>query len=534
MSINLDHTQAGNITLDSNAADTLRVNTYIVFHENNYPAANSVLRSDLSDNFTNGTLTFDSGTTLAMASGATFSLASGAVANIASGATFNFDQTTGTAPFTVDSTTVVTNLNADLLDGLQGSDYAVLSENEAVTGTWTFNTALPTSSLTPSASNQLVTKAYVDGLSAGLSWKDTVRAATTGNITLSGTQTVDTVSLIAGDRVLVKDQTTASQNGLYEVAAGAWTRTTDADTWDELVSAAVFVAEGSANEDTGFTCTVDAGGTLNTTDVTWVQFTGTGTVYVAGDGLTESPAGTFNVGAGSGIAVAANDVALDINGLTADTALGDTDAFPMYDGANKKITWANVKADLLGETQTVSASWTFSAEATFSAAPNITANNTRVGSGAESDTKQVMSLASGQFSAAGDASTNLYVIRRQTTDATQSYLTTDGASESASNSMVMPNDTTWGFRITVAARRADVDGESASYEYKGCIKRDGTAGSTAIVGSVFESVYAESTAAWTVAVDADTTLGALRVRVTGQAAKTIRWVAFVEICQAIG
>lgn len=526
MAININHTLGGNITLDSNAADTMRLNTYVMFHENNYPAAASVLRSDVSDNFTNGTLTFNSGTT--------FSLASGAVANYASGATVNFDNTTGTAPFTVDSTTVVTNLNADLLDGFEGDAYAKLSDNEAVTGTWTFNTNLPTSSLTPTTANQLVTKSYVDGLSAGLSWKDTVRAATTANITLSGTQTIDTVSLIAGDRVLVKNQTTASQNGIYVVAAGAWSRATDTDTWDELISAAVFVAEGSANEDTGFVCTIDSGGTLGTTDVTWVQFTGTGTVYVAGDGLTEAPAGTFNVGAGSGIAVAADTVALDINGLTTDTALGDTDVFPMYDGSNKKITWANVKADLLGETQTVSAGWTFSAEATFSAAPNITASNTRIGAGAESDTKQVMALASGQFSAAGDASTNLYVLRRQTTDATQSHLTTDGSSESGANTMVMPNDTTWGFRITVSARRADADGESASYEFKGCIKRDGTAGSTAIVGSVFESVYAESTAAWTVSVDADTTLGALRVRATGQAAKTIRWVAFVEICQAIG
>ena len=512
MAINFDHTGAGDIDLDSNAADTMRLNTYIIFHENNYPAAASVLRSDQSDNYTSGTLTFDSGT----------------IVDIATGATFNFNQTTGTAPFTVDSTTVVTNLNADQLDGVEAAAFAILADNEAVTGTWTFDTALPTSSQTPSAGNELTTKTYVDGVAAGLTWKEKALAATTANITLSGTQTVDGIGLVADDRCLVKDQTLPEDNGIYAVAAGAWSRTSDADTWDELVSAAIFVSEGTVNEDRGYVCISDAGGTLGTTAVDWTQFNGTGSSYTAGDGLGESPALTFNVNVANGIQIVTDNVELDITGLTAITTLADADVFPVFDGANKKITWANVKNDLLSETQTVSAEWT------FSSAPAITASNTRIGANAESDTKQVMSLASGQFSAAGDASVNTYILRRATTNATQSVVTTDGASESASNTMVMPADTTWGFRITVSARRSDVDGESASYEFKGSIKRDGTAGSTAIVGTVFKSVYAESTTAWDVAVDAETTNGSLRVQVTGVAAVSINWVAHAEIIQSIG
>lgn len=137
------------------------------------------------------------------------------------------------------------------------------------------------------------TKQYVDNMAAGLEVKTSVRAATTANITLSGTQTIDGVALVAGDRVLVKNQTTASQNGLYLVAAGAWTRTTDTDAWTELVSAFVFVESGTSNADSGWVCTIDPGGTLGTNSVSWTQFAGAGTVT-----------------AGTGLAVSGNQVAL--------------------------------------------------------------------------------------------------------------------------------------------------------------------------------------------------------------------------------
>lgn len=160
----------------------------------------------------------------------------------------------------------------------------------------------------PSSASDAATKAYVDNSLLGLRWKAPVRAATTANVTLSGTQTIDTIALTAGQRVLVKNQSTASENGIYVVAAGAWSRATDADSAAELNSATVFVAEGTANVDKAFTQTAEIT-TLGSDTVTWVQF-GAGTAYIAGAGLTESPAGTFNVGAGSGITVNADDVAL--------------------------------------------------------------------------------------------------------------------------------------------------------------------------------------------------------------------------------
>lgn len=111
------------------------------------------------------------------------------------------------------------------------------------------------SPFTPSAANDIANKDYVDTAVAAVSspdYKSSVRVATTGsNITLSGTQTIDGVSVIAGNRVLVKDQTTASENGIYVCAAGAWSRSTDADASAEVTSMMLVpVSEGTLNGNT--------------------------------------------------------------------------------------------------------------------------------------------------------------------------------------------------------------------------------------------------------------------------------------------
>jgi hypothetical protein len=156
-------------------------------------------------------------------------------------------------------------------------------------GTTTTTNALTTTtgtiSTAPSGSTDIANKLYVDTVAQGLDAKASCIAATTANITLSGTQTVDGVVLIAADRVLVKNQTASADNGLYLCAAGAWARTTDADTWDELRSAFVFIEKGTTYADTGWVCTIDSGGTLGTTAVTWAQFSGAG-AYTAGTGIT--------------------------------------------------------------------------------------------------------------------------------------------------------------------------------------------------------------------------------------------------------
>ncbi len=140
-------------------------------------------------------------------------------------------------------------------------------------------------STSPSASTDLANKSYVDSVAQGLNVKSAVLVATTASITLVGGQVIDGVTVVAGDRVLVKNQSTASANGIYNVQTTVWTRTPDADTWNELVSAFVFIEQGTTQSDTGFVCTADPGGTLGVTAVNWTQFSGAGT-YTAGTGLT--------------------------------------------------------------------------------------------------------------------------------------------------------------------------------------------------------------------------------------------------------
>lgn len=105
---------------------------------------------------------------------------------------------------------------------------------------------------------------------ANLKWKDACDLATTANITLSGEQTIDGV-LTSSSRVLVKNQSTASQNGIYISAAGSWTRTTDADSATELNGAIVNVTDGTANADTAWRQTLTVT-TIGSSSVTWTNF----------------------------------------------------------------------------------------------------------------------------------------------------------------------------------------------------------------------------------------------------------------------
>jgi hypothetical protein len=139
----------------------------------------------------------------------------------------------------------------------------------------------------PTAAQDVATKNYVDAAVQGYKWKEPVKAASTGNLTLSGTQTVDGVALVANDRILVKNQSTGSQNGIYLVQSGAWTRTTDFDAASELEGATVFVSQGTAGGNTNWQMTTDGPYTIGTTAFVWTQIGG-GTSYTQGTGISIS------------------------------------------------------------------------------------------------------------------------------------------------------------------------------------------------------------------------------------------------------
>jgi hypothetical protein len=176
----------------------------------------------------------------------------------------------------------------------------------------------------PSDPQDVATKAYVDGFVSGLDTKPSVRVATTANITLSGTQTIDGVSVQAGDRVLVKNQSTAADNGIYVVASGSWSRAADADSNTEVTpNLFVFVEEGTANADSGWTLSTNGPITLGTTALEFVQFSGAGQI-TAGDGLTKT-GNTLNVGGTTNRITVGNDnvdIASTYVGQTSITTLG--------------------------------------------------------------------------------------------------------------------------------------------------------------------------------------------------------------------
>lgn len=233
-----------------------------------------------------------------------------------------------------------------------------LDQMAAPTASVGMNSQKITSLLDPTSAQDAATKAYVDALANGVAPKESVRAATTGNITLSGAQTIDGVSVIAGDRVLVKNQSTGAENGIYVAAAGSWTRSADADSAADILSAFCFVEEGTTLADTAWLLTTNATITLGTTSLSWSQFG----VTPADDSVTNAKLANMAQatlkgrahGAGTGDPSdlpAADVVAATINAATGKTTPVDADELGLVDSAAsnvlKKLTWANLKATLL-------------------------------------------------------------------------------------------------------------------------------------------------------------------------------------------
>ena len=174
---------------------------------------------------------------------------------------------------------------------------------------------------TPSNANDAASKSYVDSTINGLDVKESVHLATTAAGTLASDfangDTIDGVALATGDRILIKDQADASENGVYTVnASGAPTRATDFDADSEVTAGAFFfVEEGTVNGNNGFTLTTNDDITVGTTDLTFTQFSGSGQI-TAGTGMTKS-GNTLNVVGGDGIVANANDLAIDLATNTA-------------------------------------------------------------------------------------------------------------------------------------------------------------------------------------------------------------------------
>lgn len=162
-----------------------------------------------------------------------------------------------------------------------------LDQLAAPTASVSLNNQLITNLATPVADTDAANKGYVDSVAQGLDVKGSVRVATTANIALSGLLTVDGVTLVAGNRVLVKNQDLPEENGIYVVASGAWARSSDLSLAAQFPGAFTFVEEGTLFANSGWVCATDAPVTVGTTPILFEQFSGAGQI-TAGNGLSKT------------------------------------------------------------------------------------------------------------------------------------------------------------------------------------------------------------------------------------------------------
>jgi len=225
--------------------------------------------------------------------------------------------------------------------GRQILDSTITSGKIDLTGSFDFSSGTLQCG-TPSANNDVANLAYVQSYVSGLAWKDACRVATTANITISSDlnvgDTIDGVTLADGDRVLVKNQSNQTENGIY-VAGASPARASDMDAGTEFSSAAVFVSEGSVNADVGFVCTNDGTVTVGSSNITFSQFTGASQI-VAGDGLAKS---------GNTLSVNVDDSSLEINSDSLRVkASGITNAMLAGSIENSKLSNSTISGVALG------------------------------------------------------------------------------------------------------------------------------------------------------------------------------------------
>jgi hypothetical protein len=230
-----------------------------------------------------------------------------------------------------------TQLAATISDFNTARDLQRLDQHVAPTAAVNLNNQRIIGVGAPSADTDGATKGYVDATAQGLVAKQSCRMASIGPMTVPGVTTsysVDGKALASGDRVLLKDQASPAQNGIYTWQNGVGLlRANDFDSYQEIASAYVWINEGTVNQDTGWVCTTDVTGgfVLDTTAITWVQFASAGAA-IAGAGLTKT-GNTLDVGAAAGITVAADTVGVATGGVTNAMLAGAIDATTKLTGA---------------------------------------------------------------------------------------------------------------------------------------------------------------------------------------------------------
>lgn len=402
-------------------------------------------------------------------------------------------------------------------------------------------------------------------------YKDPVRVATVANGTLATAfangQNVDGLTLTTGTRILIKNQSTTSENGIYVVnATGAPTRASDMDDNSEAQrGVAVYVQFGNANG--GSNWQLVAGNAdpivIGTNSNLWLPVQGiaaygmnswTPSVASAansiaiGNGNTVSGNYSIAIGQGNNWGNGTNSIA--IGQSVASSGSSNTVSIGALNSVSSNCTAVGYNAEAF------SGSFSTAYATSVGIATRANSNSIAIGNGAVASTRNSIAMgygaaapfecafgiSLGRFSTAGDILIGQAHLWVQTTNATSTELGVFGTnSQSAGTTtptsrIILANDSTYLFDCDIVARNTTTDTQSKVWNVKFGIRRGTSAANTALIGTPTYTVFGQDTGTenWDITVTADTANGRPNISVTGEASKTIRWVANIRMTKVSG
>jgi hypothetical protein len=354
-----------------------------------------------------------------------------------------------------------------------------------------------------------------------------------GTITINNT---GVTSAVAGTGISVSSATgavTFSNTGVLSFATSLQGLTPSSPTTGAVVLAGILgpMSGGTGINNGAYTITlggnISTGGSFTTTPGNNITFTTTGptnvTLPTSGTLLTSSTAvTTFDLNDTSTTPIYTTFPTTPTSGAIASTITLNTQdanyvfAGPVSGSAAQPTFRALTAADVAFALQL------YRENPVTPITPVATGTNAvAIGSGANASQLGAFAYAGGDFATSGDAQAGLYVLRTITTSATPGELFLDGAAQE----FIVPNNSVVTFSIMVAARRTDATGGGAGYKFEGVVRKDTTAASVTFVGVPSKTVFGETDTPWDTTLTVNTGTGGLKLTGTGQAAKTIRWVA---------
>lgn len=371
-------------------------------------------------------------------------------------------------------------------------------------------------------------------------------ALTTGNVMLLGDHAyapagIATAAVFGG--AIVNENVIGGNLDNVDTATsnltGAPTLTGENGNWNFLLGGYDTVVNGWANVVIGYHCKVAANANHNTISGGSRHSASATAQYgsVGGGTMHEISGNNATVAGGNTNKAIANGATVGGGQTNTASASGATVAGGVSNAASQAnaTVVGGSTGTASGNSATVIGGLTNSATATGATTAggrDLTASGTyslATGRGAVASENGQHAHAAGSFATPGDAQVNRWTLRKQTTDATAANLEAEVGAPP-----VIPENTTWAFSALVVARRADADGDNAAWEVKGCFKRD-AGGTAALVGTPTVTALGASAGAgtWTVTV-ASFSVGTLRLIVTGEASKTVRWVAELRAASVSG